>query len=64
MSLGDFLERMTGWAKVAYYQDKSQRERADRDLRRFLFLLLGRLLLGTKGNDINYRFLSLLEDLD
>ncbi|MQM12642.1 hypothetical protein Taro_045561 [Colocasia esculenta] len=36
---------------------------ADLDLRRFLMLFLGRLLIATRGNAVHYRFLPLLEDL-
>ncbi|MQL89387.1 hypothetical protein Taro_021966 [Colocasia esculenta] len=38
-------------------------EAADRDLRRFLTLVIGKLILGTKGNPVGCRCLPLLEDL-
>ncbi|MQM20209.1 hypothetical protein Taro_053225 [Colocasia esculenta] len=35
----------------------------DRDLRRFLILVIGKLILGTRGNPVSCRCLPLLEDL-
>ncbi|MQM13526.1 hypothetical protein Taro_046451, partial [Colocasia esculenta] len=49
---------------LGLWGDPEDRERADRDLRRFLVLFLGKMLLGTKGDDIHYRFLEILEDLE
>ncbi|MQL88594.1 hypothetical protein Taro_021149 [Colocasia esculenta] len=36
---------------------------ADRDLRRFLILVIGKLILGTRGDPVSCRCLPLLEDL-
>ncbi|MQM23373.1 hypothetical protein Taro_056437, partial [Colocasia esculenta] len=38
-------------------------EAADRDLRRFLTLVIGKMILGTRGDPVGCRFLPLLEDL-
>ncbi|MQL85273.1 hypothetical protein Taro_017799 [Colocasia esculenta] len=38
-------------------------EAADRDLRRFLILVIGKLILRTRGDPVSYRCLPLLEDM-
>ncbi|MQL73073.1 hypothetical protein Taro_005406 [Colocasia esculenta] len=58
-----FVERAAGFARATYGQDAEDTVRADRDLRRFLVFLFGKMLFTTKGDDIHYHFLELLDDL-
>ncbi|MQL95363.1 hypothetical protein Taro_028031 [Colocasia esculenta] len=55
------MERMTDDARAAMAEEEG--EAADRDLRRFLTLVIGKLILGTKGDPVGCRCLPLLEDL-
>ncbi|MQL91492.1 hypothetical protein Taro_024107 [Colocasia esculenta] len=54
------MERMTDDARAAMVEEV---EAADRDLRRFLTLVIGKLILGTRGDPVSCRCLPLLEDL-
>ncbi|MQL74131.1 hypothetical protein Taro_006482 [Colocasia esculenta] len=57
----EYLERLV---RVSQRELASEPEaQADLDLRRFLILLLGRLLFATRGDAVHCRFLPLLEDL-
>ncbi|MQL94581.1 hypothetical protein Taro_027237 [Colocasia esculenta] len=49
---------------AVYGQDSQDVERADWDLRRFLVLFLGKILLGTKGDGMHCRFLEILDELE
>ncbi|MQM08186.1 hypothetical protein Taro_041041 [Colocasia esculenta] len=53
--------RLTADARAALAEDEGAA--ADRDLRRFLILVIGKLILGTRGDPISCRCLPLLEDL-
>ncbi|MQL77441.1 hypothetical protein Taro_009858 [Colocasia esculenta] len=55
------MDRMTEDARAAMAEEEG--DAADRDLRRFLTLVIGKLILGTKGDPVGYRCLPLLEDL-
>ncbi|MQL87890.1 hypothetical protein Taro_020441 [Colocasia esculenta] len=55
------MERMTDDARAAMAEEEG--EAADRDLRRFLTLVIGKMVLGTRGDPVGCRFLPLLEDL-
>ncbi|MQL70208.1 hypothetical protein Taro_002498 [Colocasia esculenta] len=55
------MERMTDDARAAMADEEG--EAADRDLRRFLTLVIGKLILGTRGDPVSCRCLPLLEDL-
>ncbi|MQL91712.1 hypothetical protein Taro_024328 [Colocasia esculenta] len=55
------MERMTDDARAAMAEEEG--EAADRDLRRFLTLVIGKMILGTRGDPVGCRFLPLLEDL-
>ncbi|MQL79904.1 hypothetical protein Taro_012345 [Colocasia esculenta] len=55
------MARLTADAKVALAEEEGAA--ADRDLRRFLILVIGKLILGTRGDPVSYRCLPLLEDL-
>ncbi|MQM10604.1 hypothetical protein Taro_043500 [Colocasia esculenta] len=55
------MERMTDDARAAMAEEEG--EAADRDLRRFLTLVIGKLILGTRGDPVSCRCLPLLEDL-
>ncbi|MQM16882.1 hypothetical protein Taro_049842 [Colocasia esculenta] len=57
----EHMERMTDDARAAMAEEEG--EAADRDLRRFLTLVIGKLILGTKGDPVGCRCLPLLEDL-
>ncbi|MQM00588.1 hypothetical protein Taro_033325 [Colocasia esculenta] len=56
-----YLDRMTEDARAAMAEEEG--DAADRDLRRFLTLVIGKLILGTKGDPVGCRCLPLLEDL-
>lgn len=58
-----FLTWISERAAGVFCQDPADQESCDRDLRRFLMLLLSRLLMASKGDEIHCRFLVLLEDL-
>ncbi|MQM20899.1 hypothetical protein Taro_053929 [Colocasia esculenta] len=55
------MERMTDDARAAMAEEEG--EAADRDLRRFLTLVIRKLILGTRGDPVSCRCLPLLEDL-
>ncbi|MQL80682.1 hypothetical protein Taro_013131, partial [Colocasia esculenta] len=57
-------EESAGLTKAVYGQHPEDVERVDRDLRRFLVLFLGKMLLGMKGDDIHCRFLEIMVDLE
>ncbi|MQM16180.1 hypothetical protein Taro_049134 [Colocasia esculenta] len=57
----EHMERMTDDARAAMAEEEG--EAADRDLRRFLTLVIGKMILGTRGDPVGCRFLPLLEDL-
>ncbi|MQL70759.1 hypothetical protein Taro_003075 [Colocasia esculenta] len=57
----EHMERMTDDARAAMADEEG--EAADRDLRRFLMLVIGKLILGTRGDPVSCRCLPLLEDL-
>ncbi|MQL73077.1 hypothetical protein Taro_005430, partial [Colocasia esculenta] len=60
-SQADYMARMMEDARAALAEEEGAA--ADRDLRRFLILVIGRLILGTRGDPVNCRCLPLLEDL-
>ncbi|MQL69275.1 hypothetical protein Taro_001566 [Colocasia esculenta] len=55
------MDRMTEDARAAMAEEEG--DAANRDLRRFLTLVIGKLILGTKGDLVGCRCLPLLEDL-
>ncbi|MQM20501.1 hypothetical protein Taro_053523 [Colocasia esculenta] len=55
------MARLTEDARAVL--EEGEGEAANRDLRRFLILVIGKLILGTRGDPISYRCLPLLEDL-
>ncbi|MQM11710.1 hypothetical protein Taro_044619 [Colocasia esculenta] len=57
----EHMERMTDDARAVMAEEEG--EAADRDLRWFLTLVIGKLVLGTKGDPVGCRCLPLLEDL-
>ncbi|MQM11688.1 hypothetical protein Taro_044597, partial [Colocasia esculenta] len=57
----EHMERMTDDARAAMAEEEG--EAADRDLRRFLTLVIGKMILGTRGDPVGCRFLPLLEYL-
>ncbi|MQM12453.1 hypothetical protein Taro_045372, partial [Colocasia esculenta] len=57
----EHMERMSDDARAAMAEEEG--EAADRDLRRFLTLVIGKLILGTRGDPVSCRCLPLLEDL-
>ncbi|MQL70848.1 hypothetical protein Taro_003154 [Colocasia esculenta] len=57
----EYLDRMTKDARAAMAEEEG--DAADRDLRRFLTLVIGKLILGTKGDPVGCQCLPLLEDL-
>ncbi|MQL73544.1 hypothetical protein Taro_005896 [Colocasia esculenta] len=57
----EYLARLTEDARVVLAEEEG--EVADRDLRRFLILVIGKLILGTRGDPVGCRCLPLLEDL-
>ncbi|MQL71305.1 hypothetical protein Taro_003649 [Colocasia esculenta] len=57
----EYMTRLTADARAALAEEEG--EAADRDLRRFLILEIGKLILGTRGDPVSCRCLPLLEDL-
>ncbi|MQM19632.1 hypothetical protein Taro_052639 [Colocasia esculenta] len=57
----EYMARLTADARAALAEEEGAA--ADRDLRRFLILVIGKLILGTRGDPVNCRCLPLLEDL-
>ncbi|MQL69686.1 hypothetical protein Taro_001972 [Colocasia esculenta] len=57
----EYLARLTEDARAVLAEEEG--ETADRDLRRFLILVIGKLILGTRGDPVGCRCLPLLEDL-
>ncbi|MQL79015.1 hypothetical protein Taro_011455 [Colocasia esculenta] len=57
----EYMFRMTEDARVAMAEEVG--DAANRDLRRFLTLVIGKLILGTKGDPVGCQCLPLLEDL-
>ncbi|MQL97615.1 hypothetical protein Taro_030309 [Colocasia esculenta] len=57
----EYLARLTEDARAVLAEEEG--EAADRDLRRFLILVIGKLILGTIGDPVGCRCLPLLEDL-
>ncbi|MQM22246.1 hypothetical protein Taro_055296 [Colocasia esculenta] len=57
----EYMDRMTEDARAVMAEEEG--DAADRDLRRFLTLVIGKLILGTKGDPVGFRCLPLLEDL-
>ncbi|MQM13548.1 hypothetical protein Taro_046472, partial [Colocasia esculenta] len=57
----DYMARLTEDARAALAEEEGAA--ADRDLRRFLILVIGKLILGTRGDPVSCRCLPLLEDL-
>ncbi|MQL79443.1 hypothetical protein Taro_011880 [Colocasia esculenta] len=55
------MDRMTEGARAVMAEEEG--EAADRDLRQFLTLVIGKLILGTRGDPVGCRCLPLLEDL-
>ncbi|MQM21761.1 hypothetical protein Taro_054806 [Colocasia esculenta] len=57
----EHMERMADDARAAMAVEEG--EAADRDLRRFLTLVITKMILGTREDPVGCRFLPLLEDL-
>ncbi|MQM19622.1 hypothetical protein Taro_052629 [Colocasia esculenta] len=57
----EYLARLTEDARAVLAEEEG--EVADRDLRRFLILMIRKLILGTRGDPVGCRCLPLLEDL-
>ncbi|MQM04446.1 hypothetical protein Taro_037244 [Colocasia esculenta] len=57
----EYLARLMEDARAVLAEEEG--EAADRDLRRFLILVIGKLILGTRGDPVGCRCLPLLEDL-
>ncbi|MQL95930.1 hypothetical protein Taro_028601 [Colocasia esculenta] len=57
----EYMDRMTEDARAAMAEEEG--DAADKDLRRFLTLVIGKLILGTRGDPVGCRCLPLLEDL-
>ncbi|MQM07393.1 hypothetical protein Taro_040232 [Colocasia esculenta] len=57
----DYMARLTQDARAVLAEEEG--DAADRDLRRFLILVIGKLILGTRGDPVGCRCLPLLEDL-
>ncbi|MQM03073.1 hypothetical protein Taro_035847 [Colocasia esculenta] len=57
----EYLARLIEDARAVLAEEEG--EAADRDLRRFLILVIGKLILGTRGDPVGCRCLPLLEDL-
>ncbi|MQL98607.1 hypothetical protein Taro_031320 [Colocasia esculenta] len=55
------MARLTEDARAVLAEEEG--EAADRDLRRFLTLVIGKLILGTRGDPVGCRCLPLLKDL-
>ncbi|MQM16933.1 hypothetical protein Taro_049896 [Colocasia esculenta] len=60
-SQAEYMARLTEEARAVLEEEEG--EAADRDLRRFLTLVIGKLILGTRGDPVCCRCLPLLEDL-
>ncbi|MQL70647.1 hypothetical protein Taro_002954 [Colocasia esculenta] len=60
-SQAKYMARLTEDSRATLAEEEG--EAADRDLRRFLILVIGKLILGTRGDPVGCRCLSLLEDL-
>ncbi|MQM23844.1 hypothetical protein Taro_056914 [Colocasia esculenta] len=60
-SQADYTARMTEDSRAALEEEEGVA--ADRELRRFLILVIGKLILGTRGDPVSYTCLPLLEDL-
>ncbi|MQL89953.1 hypothetical protein Taro_022536 [Colocasia esculenta] len=57
----EYMAQLTADARAALAEEEGAA--ADRDLRRFLILVIGKLILGTRGDPVSCRCLPLLEDL-
>ncbi|MQL79905.1 hypothetical protein Taro_012346 [Colocasia esculenta] len=57
----EYMARLTADVRAALAEEEGAA--ADRDLRRFLILVIGKLILGTRGDPVSCRCLPLLEDL-
>ncbi|MQL84860.1 hypothetical protein Taro_017373 [Colocasia esculenta] len=57
----DYMTRLTADARAALAEEEGAA--AARDLRRFLILVIRKLILGTRGDPVSCRCLPLLEDL-
>ncbi|MQL84903.1 hypothetical protein Taro_017421 [Colocasia esculenta] len=57
----EYMAQLTEDARAALVEEEGAA--ADRDLRRFLILVIGKLILGTRGDPVSCRCLPLLEDL-
>ncbi|MQM18709.1 hypothetical protein Taro_051704, partial [Colocasia esculenta] len=57
----EYLARLTEDARAVLAEEEGAA--ADRDLRRFLILVIRKLILGTRGDPVSCRCLPLLEDL-
>ncbi|MQM06491.1 hypothetical protein Taro_039311 [Colocasia esculenta] len=60
-SQAEYMARLTEDARAVLAEEEG--EAADRDLRRFLILVIGKLILETRGDPVGCRCLPLLEDL-
>ncbi|MQM22174.1 hypothetical protein Taro_055222 [Colocasia esculenta] len=60
-SQADYTTRMTEDSRAALAEEEGVA--ADRELRRFLILVIGKLILGTRGDPVSCTCLPLLEDL-
>ncbi|MQM20635.1 hypothetical protein Taro_053658 [Colocasia esculenta] len=60
-SQADYMARLTEDARAVLAEEEG--DVADRDLRRFLTIVIGKLILGTRGDPVGCRCLPLLEDL-
>ncbi|MQM18148.1 hypothetical protein Taro_051134 [Colocasia esculenta] len=52
-SQADYMARLTEDARAVLAEEEG--DAADRDLRRFLILMIGKLILGTRGDAVSYR---------
>ncbi|MQM21607.1 hypothetical protein Taro_054650 [Colocasia esculenta] len=60
-SQAEYMARLMEDARAVLAEEEG--EAMDRDLRRFLTLVIGKLILGTRGDPVGCRCLPLLEDL-
>ncbi|MQL77825.1 hypothetical protein Taro_010240 [Colocasia esculenta] len=60
-SQADYMARLTEDARAVLAKEEG--DAADRDLRRFLTLVIGKLIHGTRGDPVGCRCLPFLEDL-